>query len=167
MLHSTYLCTRLRLYTAKGRTRLDNLLAKMGISQDHARQAWTHTPRDLKTSLREKVVKVQGSLGLELVDERAWGFERSWGFKGAWSAMDVVAVIEAMIVMTGEGTASMDKENVRPVGEGKDDAPSERFRAREGEMKTEWMTRFWRALDAVDKYTTPRRPAALFRLYLY
>ena len=79
----------------------------------------------------------------------------------------MVAVIEAMIVMTGEGTASMDKENVRPVGEGKDDAPSERFRAREGEMKTEWMTRFWRALDAVDKYTTPRRPAALFRLYLY
>ena len=124
----------------------------MGISQDHARQAWTHTPRDLKKSLREKVDKVQGSLGLEVVDERAWGFERSWGFKGVWSAMDVVGVIEAMIVTTGEETASMGKENVRPVGDGKDGAPGESFRARDGEIKIEWVTRFWRALDAVDKY---------------
>jgi len=103
-------------------------------------------------------------LWFDFVESGAGGYERWWGFTGAWSAMDVVAVIEAMIVMTGEGTASMDKENVRPVGEGKDDAPNERFRAREGEMKTEWVTRFWRALDAVDKYTTPppRDPAGTF-----
>jgi len=29
---------------------------------------------------------------------------------------------------------------------------SDRFRQREGEMKMEWVTRFWRALDAIDKY---------------
>ena len=148
MLHSSYLCTRLRLYTQKGRTRLDNLLAKMGISQDHAKQAWTHAPRELKKSLKEKLEKVQSGLGLELVGQGKC-FERAWGYKGTWSANDVVQVIEATLV-TMEGTG---KENVHPItAEKEDNNPGERFRQREGEMKMEWVSRFWRALDSVDKY---------------
>jgi hypothetical protein len=122
----------------------------MGISQDHARQAWTHTPALLKKELKKKVVKVQGGMGLELVQEG--GFERSWGFKGVWSAGDVVEVIEALLVLSpggGEG-----KENVRPSEQNA--GAKERFRAREGEMKAEWVTRFYRALDAVDKSLPPR-----------
>lgn len=153
MLHSSYLCTQLRLYTAKGRTRLDNLLAKMGISRDHAKQAWTHTPRDLKNSLKDKLEKVESTAGLELVQGRS--FERAWGYKGTWAAGDVVDVIQATLVK-GEQT---DKENVLPVTRrdggpngGKEDAPpSEQFRQREGEMKAEWVTRFWKALDSIDK----------------
>lgn len=148
MLHSSYLCTRLRLYTQKGRTRLDNLLAKMGISQDHAKQAWTHAPREVKKSLKEKLEKVQSGLGLELVG-RGDCFERAWGYKGTWSANDVVQVIEATLV-TMEETG---KENIHPISAGKEDNnPGERFRQREGEMKMEWVSRFWRALDSVDKY---------------
>jgi cell division control protein 45 len=144
MMHSSYLNTRLRLYTQKGRSRLDNLLAKMGISQDHARQAWTHTPVALKRDLSEKVEKVQGGMGLEMVQEG--GFERSWGFKGVWSAGDVVEVIEALLVLSPGGSEG--KENVKPS---EDAGAKERFRAREGEMKAEWVARFYRALDAVDK----------------
>lgn len=147
MLHSSYLCIRLRLYTQKGRTRLDNLLAKMGISQDHAKQSWNHTPRELKKSLKEKLEKVQSGFGLELVQGQC--FERAWGYKGIWSANDVVQVIEATLVTT----TSEEKENIHPVTNGKDDSPSERFRQREGEMKMEWVSRFWRALDSVDKLT--------------
>jgi CDC45-like protein len=146
MLHSSYLCTHLRLYTQRGRTRLDNLLAKMGISQDHAKQAWTHTPRELKKSLKEKLEKVQTGMGLELI--RGSTFERAWGFKGTWSANDVVQVIEATLVTMEENSG---KENVHPKDQGKDDNPSERFRQREGEMKMEWVSRFWKALDSVDK----------------
>jgi cell division control protein 45 len=147
MLHSKYLCTRLRLYTAKGRSRLDNLLAKMGISRDFAKQAWTHVPRDLKKTLKDKLAKVETGLGLELVQGKT--FERGAGYKGSWSVNDVVNVIEAILVCTeirGSG-----KENVLPRNEGKEDG-MERFRQREGEMKMEWVTRFWKALDAVDKF---------------
>jgi cell division control protein 45 len=146
MLHSPYLCTKLRLYTAKGRSRLDNILAKMGISRENAKQAWTHTPRELKKSLPEKLEKAESGFGLELVQGKT--FERGWGYKGTWSAGDVVQVIEATLVSVEEGSG---KENITPPGEGKDDNPADRFRQREGEMKTEWVTRFWRALDAIDK----------------
>ena len=145
MLHSPYLCTRLRLYTAKGRSRLDNLLAKMGVSREYAKQLWTHTPRELKKSLAEKLEKVETGVGLELVQGKV--FERGWGYKGTFSATDVVQIIEATLVSVEEGSG---KENITPREEGKDD-PSERFRQREGEMKAEWVTRFWRALDSIDK----------------
>ena len=145
MLHSPYLCTRLRLYTAKGRSRLDNLLAKMGISMAHAKQAWTHTPRDLKRSLKEKLLKVESGVGLELVQGRS--FERAWGYKGTWEAGDVVQVIEATLCAAEDGVG---KENLPPVEEA-----VERFRQREGEMKAEWVARFWKALDAVDKCPPP------------
>jgi hypothetical protein len=152
MLHSSYLCVRLRLYTQKGRTRLDNLLAKMGVSRNHAKQAWTHTPRDLKKSLKEKLEKVESVAGLELVQGKT--FERAWGYKGVWAANDVVQVIEATLV-TIEETG---KENIIPGtrhGDAKEDNPVERFRQREGEMKMEWVTKFWKALDAIDKFEPP------------
>jgi len=154
MLHSKYLCTALRLYTARGRSRLDNLLAKMGISRDFAKQAWTHTPRDLKKSLKEKLTKVGSGMGLELVQGRT--FERGAGYKGSWSVNDVVDVIEAILICTDvRGTG---KENVLPRDTaGKEDG-MEGIRRREGEMKMEWVTRFWKALDAVDKsiHTPPK-----------
>jgi hypothetical protein len=144
------------LYTSKGRARLDNLLAKMGISRDFAKQNWTHTPRELKRSLREKLEKVETGVGLELVQGKV--FERGWGFKGTWGAIDVVQTIEATLVTEMEGTG---KENILPRTEdGKDDGnPGDRFRQREGEMKAEWVSRFWNALDAIEK---SRAPSLLF-----
>ena len=129
----------------------------MGISRDHANQAWTHTPRELKKSLQEKLEKVQSGMSLELIQGKT--FERRWGYKGTWSASDVVQVIEATLVTSMEETG---KENVLPnstrratTEDGKDDNPGERFRRREGEMKMEWVARFWRALDSVHKYQPP------------
>jgi hypothetical protein len=165
------MCTRLRLYTAKGRTRLDNILAKMGVSRDHANQTWTHTPRDLKSSLKDKLEKVEASQGLELVQGRS--FERAWGYKGTWAAGDVVDVIQATLVSPVEETG---KENVLPgtgrdgagITGGKEDAPAnERFRQREGEMKAEWVTRFWKALDSIDKYPSSNPFPTHWILILY
>lgn len=144
MLHSPYLVTKLRLYTPKGRSRLDNLLAKMGVSIEHAKQAWTHTPRELKKALKDKLEKAQTPIGLELVQGKE--FERAWGYKGTWSACDVVQVIEAILVSVEE----TGKENISPL-EAKDESPAGRFRQREGEMKAAWVTRFWTALDAINK----------------
>ena len=137
------------MYTVKGRSRLDNLLAKMGIAREFAKQGWTHTPRDLKKSLKDKLAKVETGMGLELVQGRT--FERGAGYKGSWSVNDVVNVIEAILVCTEiRGTG---KENVLPRDtSGKEENGMERFRQREGEMKMEWVTRFWNAIDAVDKY---------------
>jgi cell division control protein 45 len=144
MLHSPYLCTRLRLYTAKGRTRLDHILAKMGIPKNHAKQAWTHTPRELKLSLKEKLERVETGQGLELV--RGNSFERACGYKGIWSSNDVVHVIEAILIIV----ENSGKENLVP----REEDPHERFRRREGEMKMEWVTKFWKALDSINKYLT-------------
>ena len=117
----------------------------MGVSIEHAKQAWTHTPRDLKKTLKDKLEKAQTGVGLDLVQGKE--FERAWGYKGVWSACDVVQVIEAILVSVEEAG----KENINPRNDGKDDGPAERFRQREGEMKAEWVARFWRALDAIDK----------------
>jgi hypothetical protein len=122
----------------------------MGVSRDYAKQNWTHTPRDLKKSLKEKLAKVETGMGLQLVQGKA--FERAWGYKGTWAATDVVQTIEATLVTEEEGSG---KENILPKKDGKDDNPSQRFREREGEMKSEWVSRFWRALDAIEKYFNP------------
>jgi len=118
----------------------------MGVSRDAANQAWTHTSRELKFSLKEKLAKVETAMGLELVKGRT--FERGAGFKGIWSVSDVVHVVEAILVAKdfGEG-----KENLVPLRGGRNGKDEEGLRAREGELKSEWVTRFWNALDAIDK----------------
>jgi hypothetical protein len=84
-----------------------------------------------------------------------------------------VDVIQATLVSPVEETG---KENVLPgagrdgagIAGGKEDAPaSERFRQREGEMKAEWVTRFWEALDSIDKYPPPSKPPSQLTGYLY
>jgi hypothetical protein len=90
--------------------------------------------------------KVETGLGLELVKGKS--FERACGFKGIWSANDIVQVIESILVTV----ENQGKENVIPRDKDEDN-PMERFRRREGEMKMEWVTRFWKALDSIHKYS--------------
>jgi CDC45-like protein len=123
----------------------------MGVSREAANQAWTHTARDLKLSLKEKLAGVETTMGIELV--RGETFERGAGYKGTWGVSDVVNVVEAVLVMRESDGG---KENLVPGARTRKDG--EGLRAREGELKSEWVDQFWKALDSIDKSPPPKPP---------
>src|SRR5690606_29925165 len=95
MLHSSYLGTKLRLYSEHGKKKLHKLLAKMGFSLVQCRQTYTHMDMDLKRSLREKIQSVSRLYGLEeLVKD---SFVRSWGWKAVLSAADVGTIVGSIL----------------------------------------------------------------------
>ena len=155
MLHSPYLATRLHVWNDVGRKRLHKLLAKMGMSLQQCKQSYTHMDMDLKRGLRQRLLKYAPLYGLEgLVPPPAvngrgregWGFVRSWGWKACLSAVDVSVIIGA-ILEVGKGDARLatngsgnSQEAIQETGEHE--------ASTEGE---EYVERFWKAYDALDK----------------
>ncbi|KAJ8606170.1 hypothetical protein MRB53_041177 [Persea americana] len=108
MMHSTYLSTRLHIWSDSGKQRLHKLLAKMGVSLQEAGKSFLHMNLDIKQSLRKRLLKFapqynldglvpgeDGRRGLE-----GWGFVRSWGWRATLSALDA-ATIAGSILETG------------------------------------------------------------------
>lgn len=137
MLHSTYLSTRLHIWSDAGKQRLHKLLAKMGISLQEAAKSFVHMNLDLKQSLRKRLLKCAPQYNLDgLVpgeDGRrgyeGWGFVRSWGWKATLSAVDA-AIIAGSILEVGSDHSSRSEVMYDP----KDDSRS--FNARMRDLPT-------------------------------
>ena len=106
MLHSPYLSAKLHIWSDAGRRRMHKLLAKMGVSLDQCRQNYTHMDMEIKRGLRERLLKFAPVYGLDdLLPQQVtrgqgmddWGFVRCWGFKVCLSAVDVGAIIGAIL----------------------------------------------------------------------
>nr|POE62927.1 cell division control protein 45 like [Quercus suber] len=105
MLHSSYLATRLHVWSDSGRKRLHKLLAKMGISLQEAGKGYIHMDMDLKRSLRQQILKFAEQYNLAGVapgddgrsGKQGWGFVRSWGWKATLSAADVAITVDAIL----------------------------------------------------------------------
>lgn len=159
MLHSPYLAARLHIWSEGGRKRLMKLLAKMGVSIVQSKQSYTHMDMELKRGLREKLLKYAKVYGLdELVpaagtesgagSKEGWGFVRSWGWRATLSSHDVSVVIGAILeiglkpqlTIENGGWSRSTKEVKEPT-----DA--------DGTLESrEWVTRFYHAYDALEKY---------------
>ena len=138
MLHSPALGPKLRLYTEQGRRALQQLLAKIGMPLDQARQCYVHMDMDLKKTLAEKLDRISETWGLEQL--RLVGFVRYWGFKCNLSASDVAYAMAALLDV-GTKLNVHNKENVEPV------APenAKLIEQHEGRLK-----QFYDAYDALD-----------------
>ena len=114
MLHSPILAPKLRLYTEQGRRSLQQLLAKIGMPLDQARQCYVHMDMDLKKTLAEKLDHISETWGLEQL--RLVGFVRYWGFKCNLSASDVSYALAALLDIGSNSKLSVahNKENVEP-----------------------------------------------------
>ncbi|KAI7355396.1 CDC45-like protein [Hortaea werneckii] len=104
MLHSTYLSTRLHIWSESGRKRLHKLLAKMGISLSEAQKGYVHLDLEIKRSLNQRLSRfaeqynLDGLVpGTDYEGKTAWGFIRSWGWRGTLSAVDVATVVSAIL----------------------------------------------------------------------
>jgi cell division control protein 45 len=114
MMHSTYLATRLHVWSEQGRKRLHKLLAKMGISLAEAGKGFLHLDMEIKETLNKRLNKFAEQYNLEgLVPSSDryqapgkvdWGFVRSWGWRGTLSAVDVVTIVSAILEVGAEGS---------------------------------------------------------------
>jgi cell division control protein 45 len=160
MLHSPYLSARLHIWSDAGRKRLHKLLAKMGVSLVQCKQSYTHMDMELKRGLRTKLLKYSKQYGLdELVpapdadgidrstNKEGWGFVRSWGWRATLSAQDVGVVVGAILEVGKRGVTTLENggwDRGREIKETSDEEGT-----LEGE---EWVSRFWDAYDALEKY---------------
>lgn len=106
MLHSPYLSSRLHIWSDAGKRRLHKLLAKMGVSLAEAEKSYTHMDMELKSGLRDRLLKFAPMYGLDgLVPpedshrhrHEGWGFVRSWGWQACLSAVDVAVITSAIL----------------------------------------------------------------------
>jgi cell division control protein 45 len=142
MFHSSYLGTKLQIWSENGQRRLNKLLAKMGFKLEECKQHYTHMAMDLKRSLREKLQKYAPLYGLgDIVKE---GFIRCWGWSGCLSAADVGYVVGG-ILEVGKGKR-MGHAKGRDPG---DEVTEEIGRLEEEKEIEEWITNFWDAYDAL------------------
>ncbi|CAZ84703.1 unnamed protein product [Tuber melanosporum] len=158
MLHSSFLGTKLHIWSETGRKRLHKLLAKMGFSLSQCKQSYTHMDMDLKRSLRERLEKYAPLYGLEGVVRE--GFVRCWGFRGCLSAADVAYVIGGLLEMGRRGSSSHTNSGsaITPISSsaGKapealvDPDPTNETRKEEARESESWIANFWAAYDALE-----------------
>lgn len=105
MLHSPFLSTRLHVWSDAGRKRLNKLLAKMGISLQEAAKGYVHMDMEIKSTLRQRILKFTEMYNLEGLipgddgrsGQEGWGFVRSWGWKATLSAVDAAIIVGAIL----------------------------------------------------------------------
>ena len=145
MLHSSYLGTKLHIWSENGRKRLHKLLAKMGFSLAQCKQSYTHMDMDLKRSLKEKLERYAPLYGLDGVVKE--GFVRCWGWSACLSAADVAYVVGG-ILEVGKGG----KPGRSRVPDPSEEITEEVGRLEEEKEIEEWITNFWDAYDALTKH---------------
>lgn len=150
MLHSSFLGTKLHIWSDAGRKRLHKLLAKMGFSLAQCRQSYTHMDMDLKRALRDKIEKYAPLYGMEGIVKE--GFTRCWGWRGCLSAADVGYVIGGMLEV---GKAAPPPRHID------DDTAVPDASALEEKEVDEWIDNFWAAYDALEKYHSLFSPPSL------
>ncbi|KAJ2161444.1 DNA replication initiation factor cdc45 [Coemansia sp. RSA 552] len=96
MRFSPYVSTRLATWSAKGRARLDLLLAKLGLSKAEASAPFLHLHPDLKRQLYRKMAEI--GKDYDMPDAMHAGFVRNYGWrKSLVSSNDMVLSLLALL----------------------------------------------------------------------
>jgi cell division control protein 45 len=95
MFHSDFTAARLETWKARGREKLEEMLAKMGLSLKEAKQKFEFMSQPSQTQLMRKLHEHKESYGLEEIFYPS--FSRSHGFNKKMSASDVVYSVTALL----------------------------------------------------------------------
>ncbi|KAJ2205933.1 DNA replication initiation factor cdc45 [Coemansia sp. RSA 353] len=96
MQYSPYVATRLGTWSSKGRSRLDLLVAKLGLSRAEAQAPFLHLDPELKLQLYRKMHAIGADYNM--ADSLYAGFVRDYGWrKSRVSASDMVLAILALL----------------------------------------------------------------------
>ena len=97
MFHSHYIASKLGIWRQRGRQKLDNLLAQMGLSQQQCHQHYQDMHLDLRRDLVEQLERKAGLFGMGEGELTYECFVRRWGYKATLSVADVVYALTALL----------------------------------------------------------------------
>lgn len=102
--HSNYTACRFRVWTMKGRRRLHEFLAELGLPLTQCKQKYSSMDVDLRSNLKDWIVQSAEKYGL---DEIMYGsFAVQLGFKTNLCASDVVFSVSSLLENTSDDTKS-------------------------------------------------------------
>ena len=104
--YSQYTSCGLRLFTMKGKKRLNELFADMGLPISQCKQKFVSMDVDLKGNLKEWLGEIAEKYGL---DDLSFGsFEANYGYRMKLCAEDVVCAITALLEYSKDGSVFSD-----------------------------------------------------------
>ncbi|KAJ2449835.1 DNA replication initiation factor cdc45, partial [Coemansia sp. RSA 2424] len=107
MQFSPFVARRLATWSSRGRSRLDLLVAKLGLSKAEAGAPFVHLAPELKTQLYQRMSEIGADY--DMGDATYPGFVRNYGWrKCSLSASDMVQALIALLQPTAVSSASND-----------------------------------------------------------
>ncbi|KAI8916237.1 CDC45 family [Gorgonomyces haynaldii] len=95
MFNSPYVVARMGLWKENGRTRLTNLIVKLGLGQKDSRQRYDEMDVKAKKNIRENLLEYAGRYNLDHL--QLLTFEKNYGYKTSFLASDVVYALLALL----------------------------------------------------------------------
>ncbi len=97
---SNYVASKLEVWSSRGKARLEEFLAKMGVGLQQCKQKFPFMSSQLRARLRQQLTKYMEEYGLE--DIFYGSFQRFLGFNTPISAADMVYSITALFEQHAE-----------------------------------------------------------------
>eukprot|EP01117_Protostelium_nocturnum_P014738 TRINITY_DN563_c0_g4_i1.p1 TRINITY_DN563_c0_g4~~TRINITY_DN563_c0_g4_i1.p1 ORF type:complete len:539 (-),score=188.81 TRINITY_DN563_c0_g4_i1:20-1636(-) len=95
MYHSTYIASRLGIWTENGKKKLKTILVNMGVSLEECENRWDSVSVESKDTIRDKIQEASSFYGLnELMYP---SFHKNIGMRLQVSACDVVLAVNALL----------------------------------------------------------------------
>eukprot|EP00124_Ichthyophonus_hoferi_P003482 Ihof_evm4s303 gene=Ihof_evmTU4s303 len=97
MFYSTYVATRLKIWTERGQEKLNVLLTRMGLPLSQCREKYSIMDVNLKKKLRDKLTAHASECGLDIDDLLYGTFCRKYPFQTPMAASDVISALTALM----------------------------------------------------------------------
>jgi cell division control protein 45 len=122
MMYSDYICTKLSSHKSKGVSRLQELLARMGIPLQQCKQNYSFMSPELRAHFRKELLgPVSAEFGLQDPPPLFKSFYRYNAFKNPIAAADVVFAVSALIESAGFPTSLLPASAAEGTPFGDDD----------------------------------------------
>lgn len=144
MYFSTYIASKLNVWTSVGRLKLEEFLAKMGFSLEQCKQKYQFMNNKLQQKLTDQIKKYGKDYGLD--DVFYGSFQRFMGFRMPISAADVVYLVTSLL----EYRHTSNNDSANNQSHMSTSANEEAIAAQEEKEEREaWMNSFNTAYDAL------------------
>ena len=147
MYYSNYVAARLSVWKADGKRKLQELLAKIGLSLEHCKQRFAFLSEAQRASMKERL-RDQGP-AYDLDDPFTTSFHRVSASGDVVSAQDAAAIVEALL--EGHALDVLPDENAPPPPgalAANGDASAREARQRRAYDRKCFLKGFWQAYDA-------------------